>query len=933
MRNTILKSLIFLMANSLLQPYVEAENTTQTLNQPTVDFLLKQADELFEAKLYTQAIPLYQKILLDETTLGAFSDDFKALVTYQLAQSLFLSEDYAGTINIINKSPEKSSGINLLLAIALRKFGAHEQSVHLLQQHITENKTALKEAHLELALALFEWNQYENARHHFEIVLTKNGSHRLQNLAHFYLARLDLLQKAYPEALQRLLSLQQQLDKDDFLQFELQYLLGDIYLALNEYAGARDAFLRSIPANGAERLKWYPQALQGLGWSYTKLGENPLADEKKRISFFEQAEDSFQRWIQYKKEENAVLALGQCYLSRAKCLEDPTFYQKAESLLSQAGLFISEDAKARALLMRSEAASSYVARDALYRYLTHPDLSSSSYYAEGWYLRGVNDLEQARLLSVTGGQEEAEKIFAQASIAFEQAFQQLKKDDPDRALLAMKQCIQIACDQNTTPQLQQAMHLLKTCLNEHSDLLKRTHHTTEMSYLYALTAARLWKMTQAESWYEEAKQALQPLMMQQEEAFAENALNLWGTLLFQHEHFAEAQTQFAKVAEKFPNSDVAGDALFWAARSAEALDDFQKGKEFRTAVWENYPHSAFAAEAFFTYYTLHDYLQGERTAVKHLHSFLEKYPHSPFAIPAWFLVGLDCKRDRKTAEGKWIRKKNLTEAIEAFQEAISVYDALYQKGLLPEINQVYYTAIRFKALFENALTNLTVADEAQGAKREIYLEYAKLGLQQLLVELPLSTPQTETSKRMQDEAAFWLAQTLAKEGNDAEAELAFNDLLEKCQSAKITRGYLLSRILCEKGMLAIRAQSFPVALENFALAEDAAKGKVLSADQKLDLWIQQSNCHRALQNYDQAILILSKAINDDSISNLRIKAMYARAEVYELQGRYELARRQLEAASKKGGEWSLKAKEKLDNEYGNPKRTHESMDARFSEQL
>jgi hypothetical protein len=61
---------------------------------------------------------------------------------------------------------------------------------------------------------------------------------------------------------------------------------------------------------------------------------------------------------------------------------------------------------------------------------------------------------------------------------------------------------------------------------------------------------------------------------------------------------------------------------------------------------------------------------------------------------------------------------------------------------------------------------------------------------------------------------------------------------------------------------------------------------------------------------------LSKAINDDAISSLRIKAMFIRAEIYAIQGRNDLARKQLEATSKKGGEWALKAKQKLDMEYG-----------------
>ena len=44
--------------------------------------------------------------------------------------------------------------------------------------------------------------------------------------------------------------------------------------------------------------------------------------------------------------------------------------------------------------------------------------------------------------------------------------------------------------------------------------------------------------------------------------------------------------------------------------------------------------------------------------------------------------------------------------------------------------------------------------------------------------------------------------------------------------------------------------------------------------------------------------------------------MFLRAEMYEAQGRRELGRKQLEATSKKGGEWALKAKAKLESDYG-----------------
>ena len=56
-------------------------------------------------------------------------------------------------------------------------------------------------------------------------------------------------------------------------------------------------------------------------------------------------------------------------------------------------------------------------------------------------------------------------------------------------------------------------------------------------------------------------------------------------------------------------------------------------------------------------------------------------------------------------------------------------------------------------------------------------------------------------------------------------------------------------------------------------------------------------------------------INEDVASGLRLKAMLLRAEIYQQQGRRDLARKQLEAIAKKGGEWAIKAQEKLERDY------------------
>lgn len=300
-----------------------------------------------------------------------------------------------------------------------------------------------------------------------------------------------------------------------------------------------------------------------------------------------------------------------------------------------------------------------------------------------------------------------------------------------------------------------------------------------------------------------------------------------------------------------------------------------------------------------------------------------KFPGSPLLINAYYLIGLDAKKDRRSEEGRLVRHKNLTAAIDAFEQAEATFDALNEKKSIPSDDYDNYVHLRYRAVLERALANFAIAEQSQGAKRQIYLEYAEEVFRSILKDFQsggqfLVQPLYKSSPypRIYQESEFWLAKTLINQNNDAAAEQILSSMLEKYQSVKMTRSDYLSRTWFEKGQIAMRSQNYRDALRHFRDAEEAGKGNMLTTDQRLELLIRESDCYRAMNQLENAMRILSQVINDDSISGLRIKAMFLRAEIYELQDRRELARKQLQAAAKKGGDWSLKAKEKLDKEYG-----------------
>jgi len=250
-------------------------------------------------------------------------------------------------------------------------------------------------------------------------------------------------------------------------------------------------------------------------------------------------------------------------------------------------------------------------------------------------------------------------------------------------------------------------------------------------------------------------------------------------------------------------------------------------------------------------------------------------------------------------------------------------DRLLLHHHLNEENLNQQIALRYRTICERALANFTIYNESEGAKRCIYLAYTVEILEKLCTDLAhidppliLSTATIDYLNNLLEECMYWLAHVYHKNHQQVEAENTLDGLLERFKLAKVTRGYYLARAWNEKGLIAFEQKKYEVALACFLKSEDAAKGKLHSTEQGLELWIQQSLCYKELHDLDHSHLILSKVINDDSISGLRLKAMFMRAEIYELQERYELAQKQLEATAKKGGEWALKAKQKLENEYG-----------------
>jgi len=867
---------------------------------------LTSADELLEAGLYNESISAYQEIIASpQIPLQILMP-----ARFHAAQAYFSLEQFQSALplleNNISAPPPLSPELKalqtdslFLISLAHKNLQQYASAIETLHKYlILPQSTSLafyEEAQFELGLIHFLRGHYPEASRQFDLLSLQSTKPNLRNLSQIYTAKITLFKKQYRDAAVILIPLNKELVPQDPLNYEVSYLLGETYFELHDYPKAIGYFQKSIPPHLSilKNCSWHADTLYYLGWCFLKINDDAKAEE------------TFQKLLILGPDEKAYLALGQTYITRAKSLAVPDeYYAKAEALLSQQNLFITNEAQAQALLLRAEAASSYSDRDKFYRQLTLDINSNNPFYGKSWYMRALNDFEYAQI-------EKGSTAFERAAFGFRKAFELLQNNQPALAGMALKYQSLALAHLNSPRSDLLAFNILDELMNSHPTQWNAMDDPDEILYLHGFYAVRLTANEKAEN-------SLTAAARFPEGKFGDKALHHLGAMYFTGDNYTKAETIYLQLTKDYPFSPLAGEAWFWAACCADKLQqDKSIGYERRRLAFENYPTSPYAAEAYFTLYSYQDYLQGDRNAIKHLQHFSDKFPSSPFLLEAYYLIGLDYKRDRKTPEGKWLRKRNLTEAIDAFQETESLFDAIHP--LIPQQKANYYSTVRYRAILERALANLAIAEESQGAKRQIYLEYAEEVFTSLVNSLQSldGFNSSDPYWGIYEESSFALAQTYLKAQNDPAAEATLSHMIDLYRQAKTSRGYYLSRVWYELAKISMKHQEFSSALKLFKDSADAAKGhQVLSTDQRLDLCIQESLCFSGLNQYDNAILVLSKVVNDDAISSLRLKAMYMRAEIYEQQGRPELARKQLESMAKKGGVWAQKAKEKLENEYG-----------------
>ncbi|MBA3722999.1 MAG: tetratricopeptide repeat protein [Parachlamydiaceae bacterium] len=882
----------------------------------------QQAERLFDEKLYDDASHIYERCIKKPTTSDFESKDS---IILKLADCYLKLGKNQETIELLTsnrlESSENNAEKNFRLAVAYRQIGQYQNALSLLTSPIFNENNVLKdEINLEIGINSFYLNNPSTLT--LQSIKWDQAKPELYYLAQIYLARQGLKNGNLTSIQQDLDSLQKRIPRENPLNFEIAYLKGMASFLDHEYVAAATQFEQAIPTHNADKCPWYQETLYLLGNCYLNQAADLDLSKEEVNRLANKSLNFLQAILPSKHDEKFNLTLAELYLLQTRRLQNSNAYESLNQLISNKANFPSQEGIHQALLLQIAASPTYEEREYIYKQMVQKDKEGSPFYSHAWYLRGMNQYEEALKLYCNIKPElniKSDALLEMAADSFHHSSQLYKQSNTANADQALKLQALAYFHQTSPTKKRQAWDLLVSTIQSKKNEVNSGD--VEFYYIAALIGASLLNNSNDTNIKKIEEILLDGLKLETairadklNPKWQETILKTLGLLYFQQSEFSKAKDRWAQLLSRFPQSNLCSESLFWIAKCEEQQKDFVSMKASLQKIYLNDPKSPFAPRAYFNYYSNREYMRGNRKALKHLQAMPSLFPDQPVLISAYYLIGLDNTKDHLTDEGKVVHHKNLTGAIDAFQLSESTYDSLFKRQLIPENELAYFTQVRYRSNLERALANLAIAKESEGAKRHIYLEYAAEVFGQIQQDFHSNNHLMKNSyPEILEENEFHLAQVYLEKGQKEEAIKIFDHMLDHYKETPDEDRYYLYRLWLEKGKLAQNDRSPEEALQCFNKAENVYKN--LSPDEKLELWIQQSSCYKDNKNYDDAMRILSKVVNDEAISGLRVKAMFLRAEIYELQGKPELAVKQLEATSKKGGEWGQKAREKLTQQY------------------
>lgn len=677
----------------------------------------------------------------------------------------------------------------------------------------------------------------------------------------------------------------------------ITYLSGCLFLSMGQPENSLSYFKTLLPSSFNCHCSWLEDVLSHyilchLQWA---LALYEKGNYESLNSLFEEAEPYLKYLLSVQRDENTVLLWGQFYLIKTKCCAHDVNKEELKEALT----FSQENLKKESfqtLQLFQAAMSEWDQCREICEKMSDSSLSPHL-QAKVHFTLGLKTLEE-------GWKTQDEVKIRSAIILFQNV---LSSEDSTFTTISLKY---LTFAWASLPGKEDAKEGWMTL----EQLKRQNSYFPEADLVMAHLAMRIGKK-------ENLEYAKRELLSRSN---AHNLL-LASRVSLQGENYEEADVLLSQIIDNPLYNSSHSEAFFWKAYSAGKRGKLDDRKKYLQCTFEGNANAIFAPMAYFLYYPYSEYMQGSKKAIKHLIHMPELYKEHPLCITAYYLTGLYYLKDHISPEGAIIRSKNILEAIEAFQNAETSFETLENAHALSLSELPYFIQTYLYAKYERAVCNFEVAQHSEGGKKAIYLDYAESLFKELIEEFIhhservkiYSSSLTTSHPLILAKAFTQLAELYIATQRVEDAESLLKESIVRYHDAHITQSHQLMHTWRSLAHIALIKEDHQTALEYFYQAENSLVYHTEhNASEQLDLKIEQSQCYKHLKNYDQAMKHLSAVINEDVLSPLRVKAMFLRAEIYELEGREELAIKQLEATSRKGGEWAKKAKEKLKENYG-----------------
>ncbi len=884
--------------------------------------LLCQATRLYEAAMYQESTILLQE-LMQKVEAGKYpnhaTDSLKILKL--LVKAHFHNKNFSKIITLLQPKKEALLVQNeeetlIYLARSYKEIGSLMQAQELYEQLQNKNDTLDFYLSLEKGQTEFLVGNYLKAKTTLSKVLNDCENIDQKILAKLLLAKIYLKEMDYKEVKSLLEKDTEFFLKTDIshanpsiVKYEMAYLLAESYFATSDFERAAFFFEKSIPSLNEEKAAWTKYANLKKGSCFLKLAE-------KEEVFLEQAIATFKLLKEDEKiKEQALIGLAWAFVLKndTHTLES---LNELESLIEDTNNFYSLETKAEIELVKIKCEKDPIKKLSLYKTLCESSpLSTTLAGKKAWFFKGEKMLELAKSSTITS--EYPDKTLLKQSIDnFDKSYELLKNLEPEIAALSLYNkayCLHLLKDTQN----------LKICSNTLETLIFNKQFEAcpkkiEALYLFINTLS-------SQSDFEDdavVKKADKALEMLQEltidSTYLELSLFNVAKLCYEAELFSKAEELFYKTYQLFPQSKQANECLFFAALCNERSEEEKeiKANFFRRLILKNDPQSPFAEEAYLRLYTFSEYVQGENNALIHLKEMPNLYPQSKHLPIAYFLLGLQAKEKMSVCKEAQNLQDYQVQAFSYFLKVISSFEELANSEPIENAKQEDLKNVYFRSLIDYASLALETMDKS-ALETSIY----QLNRIKDLYFTCENTLTKELKERyayppLLEEIDYLLSKTLLANFQSEMAQKTLEDLVKKYGDLNIKKSYWLTLAYYELGRIESKKQCHEKALTYFKLADESSYNNLISGEEKLKIWMESSNSLRALGRFDEAMLYLSFVINENISSSTRIEAMLLRSELYQLQGRHELAIKQLEAVSKNGGEFAFQAKDKLKEHYG-----------------